>query len=46
MLGLRSIHLCGLWDKFMDFPIQKASERLYLPELILANDPIHLPLAA
>ncbi len=46
MLGLRTIHLCGLWDKFMDFHIRKESKRLYPRELTPVNDPINFPLAA
>lgn len=46
MLGLRTIHLCGLWDKFMGFHIQMESERLYPRELIPVNDPINFPIAA
>ncbi len=36
MLGLRSIHLSGLWDDFITFHIARESQRLYLGSA--AND--------
>lgn len=43
MMGLRSVHLCGLWDQFTAFRIRKECARLYpnasihtMPEALLA----------
>ena len=45
MLGLRSIHLSGLWDDFIKFHIAKESQRLY-PDSAANDDDIHLSLVA
>jgi hypothetical protein len=45
MLGLRSIHLSGLWDEFMRFHIDRECQRLY--PFRAANDAqMQLPLVA
>jgi hypothetical protein len=45
MLGLRSIHMSGLWDEFTQYRIQRESERLY--PFSAANDEVFpLPTAA
>ncbi len=45
MLGLRSIHLSGLWDEFMHFHIDRECQRLYL--FRAANDAkTQLPMVA
>jgi hypothetical protein len=45
MLGLRSIHMSGLWDEFMQFRIQRECQRLY--PFSAANDEVlPLPIAA
>ena len=45
MLGLRSIHMSGLWDEFMQFRIQREGQRLY--PFSAANDEVlPLPIAA
>ena len=45
MLGLRSIHLSGLWDEFMQFRIQHECQRLY-PFSAANDDAFPLPVAA
>ena len=45
MLDLRSIHLCGQWDDFQAFRIQKENQRLY-PYAEPANDMENLAIAA
>ena len=45
MLGLRSIHLSGLWDEFMQFRIQRECQRLY-PFSAANDDAFPLPIAA
>ncbi len=45
MLGMRCIHLSGLWDEFITYRIQRESRRLYPG--YAANDPdFSQPLAA
>jgi len=41
MLGLRSIHLSGLWDDFIQFHIARESQRLY-PDAAANDDDILL----
>jgi hypothetical protein len=45
MLGLRSIHLSGLWDQFMRFHIDRECQRLY-PNRAANDDQMALPLVA
>ena len=45
MLGLRSIHLSGLWDEFMRFHIDRECQRLY-PHRPANDDQMALPLVA
>ena len=45
MLGLRSIHLSGLWEKFTQFRIQRDCQRLY-PCSAANEDHFSLPIAA
>ncbi len=45
MLGLRSIHLSGLWEEFMRFHIDRECRRLY-PNRASNDDPMPLPLVA
>jgi hypothetical protein len=43
MLGVRSIHLSGLWDEFMRFHIDRECQRLY-PNRTANDDEMALPL--
>ena len=45
MLGLRSIHLSGLWEEFVQFRIQRDCQRLY-PYSAANEDHFSLPIAA
>lgn len=45
MLGLRSIHLSGLWDEFMCFHTDRECQRLY-PNRAANDDKMALPLVA
>jgi hypothetical protein len=45
MLGLRSIHLSGLWDQFMRFHIDRDCGRLY-PQNAANDAHMDLPLVA
>jgi len=45
MLGLRSIHLSGLWEEFIQFRIQRERQRLY-PYSAANDDGSGLPIAA
>ena len=45
MLGLRSIHLSGLWDEFTQFRIQRECRRLY-PFSAANDDDFSMPIAA
>jgi len=45
MLGLRSIHLSGLWEEFTQFRIQRECQRLY-PYSAANEDHFSLPIAA
>jgi hypothetical protein len=45
MLSLRSVHLSGLWDDFIQFRIAHEKARLY-PDYAANDDDFHLPCAA
>jgi len=45
MLGLRSIHMSGLWEEFMQFRIRRECQRLY-PFSAANEDDFSLPIAA